>query len=209
MMCAMGIAGEVAATENNSSLAPLIPMAIPDMPNVPPQNVPVIIAQANQAQPGDVSTLRAIGVCHPAPNGDYNSQNMVDPIGEAGFYLRSYEHQKVQNIGTVSVLKQPAHGVLRLMTEADGNTFGEGRFVAADQLYVYLPEAGYLGKDSASFVVEIAGVKVKVVYYFEALGPGANLGNYGLEELCGETGYHWKISATLDANGNSAITSVN
>ncbi len=33
-------------------------MYIPDMPNVPPQNVPVIIAQANQAQAGNATTAR-------------------------------------------------------------------------------------------------------------------------------------------------------
>ena len=190
-------------------------MFISDMPNVPPQNTPVIIAQANQAQAGDVTTTRTIGVCHPAPNGDYNGENTIDPIGEAGFYLRSYEHQKVQNIGTATVLQQPKHGTLRLLTEADrGTLFDPDRRHAnepldpAAALQVYLPESGYLGKDSATFLVEIGGKQVKVKYYFQALGPGARLGNYGLEELCAKTGYHWKISTTLNPDGTSTLTSV-
>ena len=46
-------------------------MIIPDMPHVPPQNLPVMIAQANQAQPNDVTTTRTLGVCQPAPSEQY------------------------------------------------------------------------------------------------------------------------------------------
>ncbi len=181
-------------------------MFVPDMPNVPPQDVPVMIAQANQAQPSDVTTTRTIGVCSPVPNSNYSAENGLVPIGAAGFYLRSYEHQQVQDIGTVTVLQQPKHGVLRLVTQADGNNFGEGTFDPAAGLYVYLPEQGYLGNDKAVMLVEIAGVKVKVVYYFQAVeGP---LGNYGTQDYCSKTGTQWKISSTLDANGTSTISSV-
>ena len=31
-------------------------MLVMEMPNLPPQNAPVMIAQANQAKPGDVKT---------------------------------------------------------------------------------------------------------------------------------------------------------
>ena len=50
------------------------------------------------------------------------------------------------------------------------------------------------------------GIKVKVVYFFQPHeGP---LGNTGWEDLCENTGIQWKISSTIDANGNSTITSV-
>ncbi len=120
-------------------------MFIPDMPNVPPQDVPVMIAQANQAQAGDV--------------------------------LGNFEGKNVQHTGTITILQQPKHGILRLVTEADGNRFGEGRFDPASGLYAYLPKKGYVGKDSATALVEIAGVKVKVVYFFQAWAGG--LGNIG------------------------------
>ena len=182
-------------------------MFIPDMPTVPPQAVPVLIAQANQAQEGDVKTIRTIGVCEPVPNEDYSLENAISPIGAAGFYLWNFEHKQVPHIGTVTILQQPKHGILRVLTEADGKRFGfEGKFAPADAGYVYLPEKGYLGKDSATALVEIAGVKVKVVYFFQAW-PGG-LGNTGLERLCGKRGYQWKISSTLDTHGHSTLTSV-
>ncbi len=66
-------------------------MFIADVPNIPPQDVPVMIAQANQAQAGDVKTMRTIGVCHPAPNEDYSLENVVSPIVEAGSYLGNFK----------------------------------------------------------------------------------------------------------------------
>ncbi len=153
-------------------------MFVADVPNVPPQDVPVMIAQASQAQAGDVRTMRTIGVCHPAPNEDYSLENAVSPIVEAGSYLGNFEGKNVQHIGTITILQQPKHGILRLVTEADGNRFGEGRFDPTSGLYAYLPKKGYVGKDSATALVEIAGVKVKVVYFFQAWAGG--LGNTGV-----------------------------
>jgi hypothetical protein len=118
-----------------------------------------------------------------------------------------YEHQTISGPATATIPQQPAHGVLRLVTEADGNRFGEGQFVAANQLYVYLPDPNYVGKDIATIQVDFGnGLKVNVKYYFQAInGP---LGNTGLVDLCSKTGNYWKISSTLDANGNSTLTSV-
>jgi len=173
-------------------------MFIPDMPNVPPQDVPVMIAQANQAQAGDVKTMRTIGVCEPVPNEDYSLENVFSPKGSAAYYLRMYERQSVADTdpATVTILQQPKHGILRLVTEADrGTLFGDTAdpLGPASGLYAYLPKKGYVGKDSATALVEIADVKVKVVYFFQAWAGG--LGNTGLEELCGKRGYHWKISS--------------
>src|SRR6266705_6152553 len=78
-------------------------MFIADVPNIPPQDVPAMIAQANQAQAGDVKTMRTIGVCHPAPNEDYSLENVVSPIVEAGSYLGNFEGKNVQHIGTITI----------------------------------------------------------------------------------------------------------
>jgi hypothetical protein len=186
-----------------------VTMLVPDMPNVPPQFVPVLIAQANQAQPNDVTTIRALGVCQPVPNNNnnYSLDNVEDPILSAIDYMQAFENKTVTGPATTVILQQPKHGVLRLVTEADGNSFGEGTFVAADQLYVYLPEQGYVGKDSATIQVDFGnGLKVNVKYYFQAIN--GVLGNTGQIDLCSKTGVYWKISSTLDSNGTSAITSV-
>src|SRR6266705_371723 len=173
-------------------------MFVADVPNVPPQDLPVMIAQASQAQAGDVQTMRTIGVCEPVPNEDYSLENVFSPKGSAAYYLRMYERQSVADTdpATVTILQQPKHGILRLLTEADrGMLFSDTAAPVnpADGAYVYLPNKGYVGKDSATALVEIAGVKVKVVYFFQAWAGG--LGNTGLEELCGKRGYHWKISS--------------
>ena len=182
-------------------------MFIPDMPNVPPQNVPVMIAQANQAQPGDTTTIRTLGVCSPVPNAMYSLENVVEPIGEAQAYFRMYEHQTVTGPATITVLQQPKHGILHLVTEADGSKFGEGVFDPTNPGYAYLPESGYLGKDKAIMLVDFGGgLKVKVVFFLQAInGP---LGNTGLEDYCSKTGTDWKISSTLAPDGTSTITSI-
>lgn len=145
--------------------------------------------------------LRTIGVCHPAPNELFSLENVVAPNWSAAFYLRSYEHKEISNTSpaTVTILQQPSHGVLRLVTEADGDRFGVGRFDPSDPGYVYLPQKGYVGKDKAVALVEVAGVKIKVIYYFQAIvGPRGDV-----NELCGTRGYRWKISSILDVGSST------
>ena len=169
-------------------------MLFHDLPDVPPQNVPVMIAQANQAQAGDVMTTRTLGVCFPAPNNIYSLENVIEPIGDAKAYLRMYEHQTVTGTATTTVIRQPKHGILRLVTEADrGKLFGDSASAVdpAAGLYAYLPENGYVGKDRATVLVEVSGIKVKVEYFFQAVN--GVLGNTGSEDRC-KTGPYWKIS---------------
>lgn len=53
----------------------VVTMFVPDMPNLPPQDVPVMIAQANQAQAANATAIRTIGVCFVAPNQNYSGDN--------------------------------------------------------------------------------------------------------------------------------------
>jgi hypothetical protein len=182
-------------------------MFIPDMPNVPPQDVPVMIAQANQAQSGNTTSVRTLGVCSPAPSNHYSGENGLVPIGSAQDYFNMFEYRTPTGPATTTIVQQPTHGVLRLITEADGNTFGYGQFVAANQLYVYLPDSNYVGKDSGTILVDFGnGLKVNVKYFFQAVDHG--LGNTGWMDACKKSGVYWKINSTLDTNGTSAITSV-
>ncbi len=185
-------------------------MLIPDMPNVPPQNVPVMIAQANQAQSGDTTTIRTLGVCSPVPSAMYSLENVVEPIGEAQAYFRMYEQQTVTGPATITILQQPKNGILRLATEADRGTLFDSSATPLKPdagLYAYLPESEYLGKDKAIILVDFSnGLKVKVIFFFQAIE--GQLGNTGLENYCSKTGTDWKISTTLDASGNSTLTSV-
>lgn len=181
-------------------------MFIPDMPDMPPQNVSVMIAQANQAQAGTAKTPRTIGVCAPSPSHHYSLENVIEPIYSAQSYFRMIEKSSVTGPATVTILQQPKHGVLRLVTEADGDRFGVGRFVASNQLHVYLPDANYVGKDSATLLVNFVSVKVTVKYYFQAInGP---VGDNWIEDYCIKTGVYWKISANLDIYGNNIVNTV-
>ena len=187
-----------------------VTMFIADLPDVPPQNVPVMIAQAKQAQSTDVKTVRTLGVCLPVPNIPSVVENLVDPVAEAATYLRKYEQRKLQNIGTTIILQKPAHGTLRLVTEADRGTLfsrSSAQLDPADSVYAYLPEKGYFGKDKAIALVDIGGVKVKVVFYLQSVEGSAGRTDEP-DRFCGKTGYSWKISSTLDVNGNNAIAAI-
>jgi len=185
-------------------------MWIPDMPNVPPQNVPVMIAQANQAQASDTTKIRTIGVCHPAPNNNYSADNGLIPITSAGYYLQAFEQRNPPGSATATILQQPKHGVLRLVTQADVGTIlpsGGDPVDPAAALYFYLPEAGYVGKDNATIQVDFGGgLKVNVKYYFQALSQG--LGDDWVGDYCKKTGPYWKISSTLNPDGTNTLTSV-
>jgi hypothetical protein len=183
-------------------------MFIPDMPNTPPQDAPVFIAQAIQAQAGDMTKARILGVCIATPNKIYSLSNVIGPVESAGFYLQQYEPQTITGSGpvTTAILQQPKHGILRLITKADGNRFGEGTFDPADPGYAYLPASGYEGKDSATILVDFGGIKVQVKYLFNAIS--GVIDNEGSGPYCAPKGEFWKISSTLDANGTSTITSV-
>ena len=75
-------------------------------------------------------------------------------------------------------------------------------------LYAYLPNQGYVGKDRATVLVVIGGIKVKVEYFFQAIISGG-LGYTGVVDRCGRNrGPYWKISTNLDDSGNSSITAV-
>ncbi len=188
-------------------------MWISDMPNVPPQDVPVMIAQANQAQSSTALTVRTVGICLGIFNGVGTSptgENIVEPKGEARAYVRNYEKKNIADTvpATITILQQPAHGILRLLTQADIGTIlpnTGGTFDSADPGYIYLPEKGYIGQDKAVVLVEIGGVKVKEIFYFhdivEQTSPTSPCGG-------GNDGIYstWKISSTLNPDGT--LTSV-
>lgn len=170
-----------------------------DLPDVPPQFSQVMIAQTNQVQAGAAKPERALGVCRPVANGAGSTptlENTVNPVLAAKAYFDLYEKRTVEGSGKVTILQGPKHGVLRLVTEADrGSIFSSssGPITQETKLYAYLPESGYIGKDSATVLVEIGGLKVKVVYSFQAVDAN-RLGLYWEEEFCGKKGYRWKIS---------------
>jgi hypothetical protein len=175
-------------------------MLISDMPNVPPQDAPVMVAQANKAQSSNALTVRTVGICYGIPNGVGTSPtggNGVDPKEEAINYLGAYENKQIAMSApaTITILQQPAHGILHLVTQADIGTIlpsGGDPVDPADPGYIYIPEKGYIGQDKAVVLVEIGGVKVKEIFYFHDMDERTSPCNGG-------DGIYstWKISATL------------
>lgn len=158
---------------------------------------------AGSAQQQVEGKERVLGVCHPVPNSipteGARGEYVVDPIYNAEGYLIKYERQNVTGETDVTVVKEPQYGTLQLITAANANSFGSGYFVAGSKSYAYFPNPGYIRKDRATFLVDIGGKKVYVVYFFQSVDRP--LGNTGNVDLCTTTGLKWKISSSLDVNG--------
>lgn len=93
-----------------------VSMFILDMPPVPPQSAPLMIAQASQAQQSAAAAGRTVGVCHIVGNatGSLSPENLLEPALSAMTYFRLYEHRTVNpQHAKVTVLQDPKHGLLK------------------------------------------------------------------------------------------------
>ncbi|MBZ0093948.1 MAG: cadherin-like domain-containing protein [Sulfuricella sp.] len=167
-----------------------VSMFILDTPNVPPQYAPVMIAQAAPVKQGALNLDGTMGVCQLIPSPvvlPESAEYHLSAWSHAETYLEKFKDVRTNfDTATVSVLQQPKHGKL-----VDND--------------IYYPEPGYFGKDSVTFLVENGSYRVKVVYFIQVLNQG--IGNETYKRLC-PSPYYWKISSTLDANGNSTLTAV-
>lgn len=157
-------------------------MFVPDLPAVAAGYTPVMVAQAASVGQGS-SRERVLGVCQPVPNrstDDVTGEHGVFPVPAAVHYLWTYENKRgINESGAkVTILEGPQHG--KMVDEGGGD-------------FQYLPNAGYFGKDRVVALVDIAGYRVKVIFFLQAVNRG--LGNYWEQELCGKKGATWKISS--------------
>ncbi|MEQ1525371.1 MAG: hypothetical protein ABL911_01320 [Gallionella sp.] len=131
----------------------------------------------------------------PFTKGSYSAINAVEPIGAAQLYFRDFEHHEVLGSTVVTVLRSPQHGVLEPASVGYGT-------------YSYLPELGYFGQDSATFLVEMDGKKIRVEFSFKVLhGVADDYTKEQYKKLCPKGG-SWKISSILGASNNLTVTSV-
>ena len=200
---AMERVGQKARPDIEAPGAPVFPI---DLPSMPPQEQPVLLAQADQAQQRAAANERILGVCHPVPNAiapeGARVEYVIDPSYSAQDYFYYYEYREVSGKAEVTVLQGPKHGTLQRVTAANVATIGPGKYVEGSNLYAYFPDTGYIGDDRATILVNFGGQTVKVVYFFKSLDHP--LGNTGLVDECAKTGLKWKISQ--DANGNPVLT---
>lgn len=124
-----------------------------DVPYVPPQETPMIVAAATDAvgkQPVDYLIRDCTETEHvDNPN---NALRGVDPAGTVMDYLQRLQ-KKFLDITEFkpTLLQGPQHGSLEYEVSNAGRMF-----------YVYDPKPGFLGKDKAVFMVEYQGMHFKV-----------------------------------------------
>ncbi|OIR01051.1 matrixin [mine drainage metagenome] len=131
-----------------------------DVPYVPAQDTPIVLAQA--AAPGAGATpqpnyiLKDCQEVAPAYlNGvDISNSGGVDPVGALRLYIQNQVNHLVEPsaITNITLLEGTSHG--KLSAEVDN----EGMIS-----YNYVVDRGYLGNDRATFIAEFEGKQYKIV----------------------------------------------
>lgn len=157
-------------------------MFVMDMPHVPQQYTPVVVAQATQRQTSDKSD-RTIGVCQlieNQPESLRSAINGLSPLQSVSIFFGNVENRQVGIEGRVSLLQGPAHGTLEELGGVDRGG------------YLYVPMGNFVGQDRATFLVKTGGFNVKVMYFFNVL-EGVADDMYENRQFC-PNGEIWKIS---------------
>jgi hypothetical protein len=136
--------------------------------------VAVQVAAAGAPERKDLT----VGFCFPMENSpDLRAQHTtaLDPLVGLENYFRVVEHAEVKVSGKVSLVQSVEHGTV---TAFDNGTDFE-----------YTPTPGYYGSDRATVLVELEGMKVRLVYFFKIREV---INDADREELCPK--YYWRIS---------------
>jgi hypothetical protein len=169
-------------------------MLFMDMPNIPPQQLPVII-EAKASQTNKDGNYGTIGVCiarptreKMTPEKDRNGEYDIAPRAYANniFYQGPgfpQSHDLDYENAKITVFQSPKHGTL-------SKDLSPGKTIS------YYPEAGYAGKDKIVLLVDIEGYKIKLAYFIEMLSD-YETGHKGLfKNICPEETNWFQISAT-------------
>lgn len=89
-------------------------MFVMDVPNIPAQEPPLIVADASALQGKTQKYDSIIGVCHLSANPfvPQSAVNSLSPPLELKNYFRINEHYKIEGKANVSVIQMPTHGAL-------------------------------------------------------------------------------------------------
>ncbi len=151
------------------------------------------------AQAGETGTVmnRVFGLCKgvPASLAYQGIPYSLGPLGNAQQYFELYERREIDipPATQVSVVTAPKHGSFVVSPASSASEFAG---------YDYVPEVGYLGKDSLSLRVELGEMSVTLKYFFNI----QKISDDAADSLCNETGKRWKISYVPEGVINSAIT---
>jgi hypothetical protein len=150
-----------------------------------PVEIPAVAVQVAAASALEKKD-RTVGFCFPMENSpDPRAQHTtaLDPLVALENYFRVVEHAEVKLSGKISLVQPVEHGTL---TAFDNGTD-----------YEYTPTPGYYGSDRATVLIELEGMKVRLVYFFKIREV---INDADREELCPK--YYWKISLNSGAPGN-------
>ncbi len=157
VLSALGmVSGNVAA--GNGGLSPNVAFTI-DVPNVPAQDIPIVLAQA--ATPSVGTTPQPDYIlkdCQQTPStGDSRSaMRAVEPTGMLAAYIENHSERVIDSATEaaikITLLEGTKHGNLIAGTSTSGRT-----------AYRYDPTPNYTGNDRAIFLAEFEGRVYKIV----------------------------------------------
>jgi hypothetical protein len=129
-------------------------MFIMDVPSVPVQQTPIVLAQA--ATPAAPQPDFILKTCkETGSTGDTGYlMNGVDPAGMLAVYLGNKSNR--------DILNDPAALAAIKITLLEGTKHGE-LDGAGSLAYMYYPEEGYVGNDKAIFMAEFEGKRYKII----------------------------------------------
>jgi VCBS repeat-containing protein len=176
-----------------------VTMFVMDMPDAPPQQAQVMLVQVAKQQQTKAKFNRIIGVCQVVENHDPAhpqglAMNGLAPVGSLKNYFRMLEKKPIGGPSIVTVLEMPKHG--KLVDEGTVVIRHGSPFDTGERGYTYLPNPGIVDiKDRAVLQVEIAGMKVKMVYTFHVV---ESVDDETHEDFCGPLTYK-RLSAAPEA----------
>lgn len=133
----------------------MLPM---DMPYAPPQQTPIVLAQA--AAPGATAQPDyLLNACEekPSAGGLITAMNMVDPATLLAVQLENSGKQFADFTAAVASIK-----LTQLVATTHGKLIPQPPY-AGRVYYEYRSEPGYVGKDQVVFMAQLEGKRYKIV----------------------------------------------
>jgi predicted Zn-dependent protease len=136
-------------------------MVTVEMPFVPAQDEAIVLVQAATSGSSTPQADYILQACAQIENrNDESPVRMVNPAGAVRIYIQSLRKKSLDNSDFMpTLLRRPKHGMLTYESVLDDSVattirFGHGVIY---RYYMYDPDPGFEGKDSARFMVEFEG----------------------------------------------------
>lgn len=130
-----------------------------DVPSVPAQQTPIVLAQAASPATAPDYILKVCGETL-SVGSNRLAANVIDPAGALAIYLGKKSNRDIYSSLAadtikISLLETTKHGELITKIGSVGRTY-----------YVYDPVPNYAGKDKSVFMAEFEGKRYKIILEF-------------------------------------------